>query len=122
MVSGSTRKTLKPLPITLESSRMSYCKFYADAAYSNQILDHNIVNMGEFIYGQVESDALAGLSYKLVGVTIFNSNNNSESFAVINNGAPNSAVSASSDGSAATGQSLNFSYLSFGFEANTGTN
>jgi len=98
------------------------CKFYADDAYANQILDHNIVNMGEFIYGQVESDALAGLSYKLVGVTIFNSNNAGESFDVISGGTPNSAVSASSDGSASTGTSLNFSYLSFGFEANTGTN
>ena len=38
------------------------CKFYDDANYQNQILSNNIVNMGEMIYGQVESVPLAGLS------------------------------------------------------------
>jgi len=99
------------------------CKFYADAAYENQILDHNIVNMGETIYGRVESDPeLPGLSYELVGVTVFNGNDNSQSFDVISNAMPNSAVSAISAGIAPTGYNLNFSYLSFGFEDTTGTN
>merc|ERR1739845_130183 len=63
-----------------------------------------------------------GLSYELVGVTVTNANNLAMSFPVIDGGVPNSDVRASSDGSAETGQSLNFSYLSFGFESDTGTN
>ena len=38
------------------------CKFYEDENRQNQILSNNIVNMGEMIYGQVESVELAGLS------------------------------------------------------------
>merc|ERR1712113_113290 len=98
------------------------CKFYEDEALSNQILSHNIVNMGEMIYGQVTSEKLTGLSYELVGVTVTNANNLAMSFPVINDGVPNSAVKATSEGSALTGQSLAFSYLSFGFESETGTN
>merc|ERR1712174_89047 len=98
------------------------CKFFDDEARSNQILGDNIVNMGEMIYGQVTSTALNGLSYELVGVTVTNANNLAMSFPVIDGGVPNSDVRASSDGSAETGQSVNFSYLSFGFESETGTN
>ena len=42
--------------------------------------------MGEMIYGQVESDELKGLSYKLVGVTVTNANDEGMSFAVIDDG------------------------------------
>merc|ERR1712003_149006 len=98
------------------------CKFFDDEARNNQILGENIVNMGEMIYGQVTSTALNGLSYELVGVTVTNANNLAMSFPVIDGGVPNSDVRASSDGSAETGQSVNFSYLSFGFESETGTN
>ena len=98
------------------------CKFFNDEARNNQILSDNIVNMGEMIYGQVTSTALNGLSYELVGVTVTNANNLAMSFPVIDGGVPNSDVRASSDGSAETGQSVNFSYLSFGFESETGTN
>merc|ERR1712176_1398736 len=99
-----------------------HCKFYGDEARSNQILNNNIVNMGEMIYGQVTSDSLTGLSYELVGVTVTNANNLAMSYPVINDGVPSPDVHASSDGSAQTGQSVNFSYLSFGFESETGTN
>merc|ERR1712176_330786 len=99
-----------------------HCKFYDDEARSNQILSNNIVNMGEMIYGQVTSDSLTGLSYELVGVTVTNANNLAMSYPVINGGVPSPDVHASSDGSAQTGQSVNFSYLSFGFESETGTN
>merc|ERR1712115_85255 len=98
------------------------CKFYDDEARSNQILSNNIMNMGEMIYGQVTSDALTGPSYELVGVTVTNANNLAMSYPVINGGVPSADVHASSDGSAETGQSVNFSYLSFGFESDTGTN
>ena len=98
------------------------CKFYADEALKNQILSNNIVNMGEMIYGQVTSKTLAGLSYELVGVTVSNANNLDMSFPVINDGVPNSDLKATSEGSALTGQSVAFSYLSFGFESETGTN
>merc|ERR1719461_1317640 len=97
-------------------------KFYSDAALNNQILNNNIVNMGEMIYGQVTSDSLTGLSYELVGVTVTNANNLAMSYPVIDDGVPSPDVHASSDGSAQTGQSVNFSYLSFGFESETGTN
>merc|ERR1711937_650176 len=99
-----------------------HCKFYDDEARSNQILSNNIVNMGEMIYGQVTSGSLTGLSYELVGVTVTNANNLAMSYPVINGGVPSADVHASSDGSAETGQSVNFSYLSFGFETDTGSN
>ena len=98
------------------------CKFFKDEARNNQILSNNIVNMGEMIYGQVTSRALTGLSYDLVGVTVTNANNLAMSFPVIDGGVPSPDVRASSDGSAETGQSVNFSYLSFGFESDTGSN
>ena len=62
------------------------------------------------------------LSYELVGVTVTNANDESMSFAVIDGGVPRRSVKAKSDGSAVTGQSVNFSYLSFGFASVTGTN
>merc|ERR1712174_36476 len=74
------------------------------------------------IYGQIESVELAGLSYELVGVTVTNANDESMSFPVIDGGVPKRSVKAKSDGSAVTGQSVNFSYLSFGFASVTGTN
>ena len=43
------------------------------------------------------------------------------SYAVIDGGVPNSDAKASSDGSALTRQSVNFSYVSFGFASATGT-
>merc|ERR1712157_46541 len=98
------------------------CKFFSDSAMSNQILSNNIVNMGEMIYGRVDSVALAGLEYELVGVTVTNANDAGMSYDVINGGVPSADVKASSDGSALTGQSVAFSYLSFGFESSTGTN
>ena len=62
------------------------------------------------------------LSYELVGVTVTNANDESMSFAVIEGGVPRRSVKAKSDRSAVTGQSVNFSYLSFGFASVTGTN
>ena len=62
------------------------------------------------------------LSYELVGVTVTNANDESMSFPVIDGGVPKRSVKAKSDGSAVTGQSVNFSYLSFGFASATGTN
>merc|ERR1712003_160200 len=44
------------------------------------------------------------------------------SYPVIDGGVPNPDVKASSDGTAQSGQSVNFSYLSFGFESVSGTN
>ena len=97
------------------------CKFYADFEYKNQIGGNNLVNMGQTIYGRVESGALAGLSYDLVGVTVTNANDLDMSYSVIANSVPDTTVNAISDGSAETGQNVNFSYWSFGFETATGT-
>ena len=97
------------------------CKFYADSEYKNQIGGNNLVNMGQTIYGRVESAALAGLSYDLVGVTVTNANDLDMSYPVIANSVPDTTVNAISDGSAETGQNVNFSYWSFGFETATGT-
>ena len=72
------------------------CNFYEDEARTKQILGHNIVNMGEMIYGQVTSEKLAGISYELVGVTVSNSNNPAMSFAVIDGGKPKRRVKATS--------------------------
>ena len=63
-----------------------------------------------------------GIWYKLVGITVTNANNLTMSYPVIDSGVPSADVHASSDGSAETGQSVNFSYLSFGFETDTGSN
>ena len=97
------------------------CKFYEDAQYQNPIGSNHLINMGKTIYGRVESTALAGLSYDLVGVTVTNANDLAMSFPVIANGVPDTMVNAQSDGSAETGQNVNFSYWSFGFETATGT-
>ena len=55
-------------------------------------------------------------------MTVTNANDEDMSYAVIDGGVPSPDVKASSEGNAQTGQSLNFSYLSFGFESATGTN
>merc|ERR1719153_1471674 len=36
------------------------CKFYSDRARRNEILEHNIVNMGEQLYGAATSKASGG--------------------------------------------------------------
>ena len=97
------------------------CKFYEDAQYQNPISSDHLINMGKTIYGRVESTALPGLSYDLTGVTVKNANDLAMSYPVIANGVPDTTVNAISDGSAETGQNVNFSYWSFGFESQTGT-
>ena len=84
------------------------CKFYSDPGYSKQINSNHLINMGQTVYGRVESDELAGLSYNLVGVTVFNKNNESMKLAVIENGVTEPLVNAQSDGGAETGRIFNY--------------
>jgi hypothetical protein len=96
------------------------CNLYADAARQDKIEEHNIVNMGEYIYGEVTSSLpLPGLKYKLVEFKVSDASvHNKGDFLVIADGNPESIVDAQIPGgnSANVGDSVLFSYLSFGFE------
>lgn len=96
------------------------CNLYADAARQDKIEEHNIVNMGEYIYGEVTSSvALPGLKYKLVEFKVSDASGaNKGDFLVIDNGNAESVVDAQlpNGNSANIGDSVLFSYLSFGFE------
>lgn len=96
------------------------CNLYADSARQSKIEEHNIVNMGEFIYGEVTSSAnLPGLKYKLVEFKVSDASGaNKGDFLVIDGGQPQSVVKAALPGgdTANTGESLLFEYLSFGFD------
>jgi len=98
------------------------CKFFTDANLdpATEINADNIVNMGVPIYGQVTSTALLGLSYELTDVII---SNTKDTFSPIEDKVANSLVDAqiTSANPAATGTDILFNYLSFGFEANSGT-
>merc|ERR1712086_1109664 len=107
-------------------SSLFNCNLYADAARQDKIEEHNIVNMGEYIFGEVTSSAvLPGLKYKLVDFKVSDASSaNMGDFLVIAGGIPESVVDAQMPGgnSANTGASLLFSYLSFGFENLSGQN
>ena len=95
------------------------CMLYADEQRTNQIKNHNIVNMGQTIYGAVESTVLMpGVSYKLTDVIVTDDNvpSTDKLYNVIADGVTDTMVNAQSAGSAATGADIFFSYLSFGFE------
>jgi len=98
------------------------CKFFSDAslAADTEINADNIVNMGVKIYGQVTSTALLGLSYELTDVII---SNTKDTFSPIEDKVANSLVDAqiTSGNPEPTGTDILFNYLSFGFEANSGT-
>merc|ERR1711897_97426 len=96
------------------------CKFYSDENREDEITASNIVNMGVNIYGQVTSTALLGLSYKLTDVII---SNTKDTFSPIAGKVANSLVDAqiTSGNPEPTGTDILFNYLSFGFEANSGT-
>jgi len=98
------------------------CKFFTDANLdpSTEINANNIVNMGVPIYGQVTSTALLGLSYELTDVII---SNTKDTFSPIAGKVANSLVDAqiTSGNPEPTGTDILFNYLSFGFEANSGT-
>merc|ERR1712021_93645 len=65
-------------------------------------MSHNIVNMGEMLYGVVDADELHGLGFKLTAVEVSDPQNAANVYDV-------TAI-------AATGEHVNFEYLSFGFE------
>jgi len=96
------------------------CKLFSDSEYNNQLTDSSIINMGQNIYGLVESQTtLPGVKYNLVDFIVSDGNDNADPdhvFKVIDNGVTSQLVSASSADSASTGSSLAFTYLSFGFE------
>lgn len=95
------------------------CKFYDDAERTQEIKNHNIVNMGSTIYGAVESSVkMPGVLYRLTDVIVEDTNvpSTGKSYNVIANGVSDTMFNAQSAGSAATGTDIFFSYLSFGFE------
>ena len=75
------------------------------------------------IYARVDSRSLQDLHYVLLGVTIRNAKRPRQKFDIIGpNGEPNQTVQARSSYLAETGKSINFEYLSFGFENNSNQN
>jgi hypothetical protein len=94
------------------------CNFYIDEQRTKLINSNNIVNMGQTIYGRVDSKLKIGdLRYRLTDLVVRDGNENStKSFHVIKDNENTAEVNAVSDGSANTGSTLDFSYMSFGFE------
>jgi len=103
------------------------CKLYSDDQRKNEVKDNNIVNMGQYIYGEVESlTNLPGIAYELVEFKVTDNSGQTGSppaeFLVIDNGNGQTLVDATLDGVTQTGTNLDFSYLSFGFEDLTNQN
>jgi hypothetical protein len=107
------------------------CVFFEDSKAKNQIMDHNIVNMGERIYGRLRSKGNAGygLIYKLQRVTFTDASGKTgtppASFNVIGGGKGSKVVQAKVQKSKyipkkkywrPMGEKMKFSFLSFGFE------
>lgn len=106
------------------------CVFFEDSKAKNQIMPHNIVNMGERIHGRLRSKGNAGhgLIYKLQRVKFIDASgktNPPASFNVIGGGKGSKVVHAKVQKSKyipnkkywrPMGQKMKFSFLSFGFE------
>jgi len=112
------------------------CKFFADADATNEINEHNIVNMGERIHGRVrtKNGKGYGLIYKLQRVTFIDASgtkNPAPRFHVIGGGPTSSGGKGSTIVAAKVQKSkhiknkpywrpisknMKFSFLSFGFE------
>merc|ERR1712123_14342 len=103
---------------TAELKKQFDCKFYADSARSDQIMAHNIVNMGEMLYAEVDSKPLHGLGYHLTGVQVSDPQNAANVYEVAD--AANVATVSYSvnptSSKSPTGANIFFQYLSFGFE------
>merc|ERR1712106_198456 len=63
------------------------CRFYADNDRKDQIMSHNIVNMGEMLYGVVDADELHGLGFKLTAVEVSDPQNAANVYDVTANAA-----------------------------------
>ena len=98
------------------------CDFYSNEARTSPIDSNNIVNMGDTIWGQVTSNALYGLNYQLTQVTVSDYQDPSLSFDVVQNGASVPAVSSNVDGEQSTGSTLDFDWMSFGFQGKSDQN
>jgi len=107
------------------------CLFFEDEQAKNQIKKHNIVNMGERIYGRVRSKNAFGLIYKLQRVTFTDASGKitpPPKFHVVGGGTGaggNNVVSAAVQRSTTipnkplwrpVGRNMKFNFLSFGFE------
>jgi len=100
-----------------ELGEMFDCKFFEDATRKNEIKKHNIVNMGEMLYGQVDSNTvLYGLGYKLSGVVVSDPQNAANTYDVVANAATVNYSVDPVNSQASTGSDIFFEYLSFGFE------
>merc|ERR1712157_98592 len=106
----------------------SYCSSFVVEADGFWINQEDVVaaqaetgNMDQTIYGEVESTAnLPGLQYELVEFKVTDNSGKTGNppfeFFVVQDGNGEPLVNAQFDGVTTTGQNLEFSYLSFGFE------
>ena len=96
------------------------CEFFSNPERDEKIESHNIVNMGDTLYGHVTSNALPGLSYELTDLVV---SQGAQSFSVIDNGVPDfDTVQATTQSGSTTGNTVDFSWMSFGFSSNPGNN
>merc|ERR1711935_1119780 len=101
------------------------CCFFADQDRQNRIMPHNIVNMGEFIYGSVKSSGVGyGLKYKLQKVTFTDVSGGTDNEFDVIGGKGNRVGKGSNLVKAGVGKpykrkmgkNQTFKFLSFGFE------
>jgi len=95
------------------------CKFYSDDARSNQIMEHNIVNMGERIYGSLISNCdIPGLEFKLRRLDVCDASVNDKGCVqVVKGGKGKQLFDTNINNSFRPfGQTQSMNYLSFGFE------
>jgi len=95
------------------------CKFYADEERNNQIQEHNIVNMGEKIYGTVISKCdIPGLEFKLRRLDVCDASSNDKGCVQVIKGGRGKPLfdSQINNSFRPFGQTQNLNYLSFGFE------
>jgi len=100
------------------------CSFYTDRKRRNQIMGHNIVNMGEQLYGVVTSkggNGGYGLSYKLKTLTLSDPVTG-ESFDVIKKTKGAKVLNTKTQKTAAVSENIKFRFMSFGFEDKTDQN
>jgi len=95
------------------------CRFYTDPKFQNEILSHDLVNMGTTVYGRVETDSNRdiGLSYYIDYLVVLN-DEDSRTFNVVQDGGWADILDARVRGKwkNAFNRNTNFQYRSFGFD------
>lgn len=107
-------------------SSLFTCNFYTDKSRQQQIMAHNLINMGTTVFGAVEtlSPASMGLGYYIDTIQMQN-DHDERVFNVVNKGGWSSLVNAKPE-STLPRQPFNtptrFKFNSFGFEDNSNQN